>query len=102
LKVNINDEEKEVQFQMRGKHIKKIMKAISEVSEEETEDKKQDFHYIDVLHTVAKETVKFAGTEDLLQESDFDEMDADSLNKIINEIQKKALGSLTFLRSSLK
>ena len=50
-----NDEVKEVEFSMKGKHVRKITNSISDVSEVEGEDKKGELEYLNKLDEVRKE-----------------------------------------------
>lgn len=96
VQVNINEKVKDVELKMKGRHIKKIMKSFSMVTDEEDVDsKKKALGYFEVLESVTQECCA-------LTENEMDEMDADDKNKLMNEVQKKALSTIDFLKSSLK
>lgn len=92
----LSGNKKECELRMSGRMTKKIVASFAKVTDDESsEAKKTGLEYFELLEKIAVEATG-------LKESDFDEMDADDKNRIINAIQEKALSSINFLKSSLK
>lgn len=94
IKVQVNDEEKEITLKMKGKHQEIVINKFMEMTAADNPEEVIKSFW-STMKDIAKKITN-------LKEEDFEEIDVDDLNVIYNEIQKKALGSLDFLKSSLQ
>jgi len=94
MKVNKQDGTT-VEIELKRKHTKQLMKSFSKLTGSEEDMAKGLAEYQALLDTIAIETTG-------ISEEQFDDLDSEDANTILNAIQTSSLGQLDFLKSSLK
>lgn len=85
----------EIEINLKRKHTKKIMNLYSDLSSDGADTGDALKNYTSELDKIACEVID-------MSEEEFDELDSNDANIILNKIQEVSLGQLDFVKSSLK
>jgi hypothetical protein len=85
----------ELEIKLKRRHTKKLMKCYSKLTDDGVDIGKGMEDYNSMLDEIAKEVTG-------LSEDDYENLDAEDCNLVLNKIQEVTLGQLDFLKSSLK